>query len=154
MAGELSTIGVKLKYAVETAANTRPSASYTAVANVTGIASMNFTPGTIEVTDLDALKWKKYINGLSDPGGPLPINCNLTASLKTAWEACRTAYSGLTGGKGMWFEIAIPGLGNSFYLRGEPSEFLGPDEIGVDSALTVTLYITPNGDPAWATAST
>lgn len=154
MAGELASMGCKLKWASETTANTKPSTGFVAIANITSIGSMNFEPGTIQVTDLDALHWHKYIGGLSDPGGSIAINCNLTAALKTAWDACRTAYDALTGGKGMWFEVAIPGMSDSFFIRAEPSEFLGPDEIGVDSAVTVTLYITPNGDPEWDTAST
>ena len=67
----------------------------------------------------------------------------------------QTAYSGLTGGKQLWFEFAYPSGSSidSFYFTGKPVDisFGGAD---VDEVLENNAYIIPTGEPAWATAST
>lgn len=153
MAVELSTAGIKLKYAVEVTAGTRPTTGYTSIAGVKSLPSYNPEPSLLDVTDLSNTGWKRYIPGLRDPGGALSITVNESAQLHTDWEALMTAYNALTGGKKMWFEIAIPGLTDSFYFQGVPIG-LGFNGADVDAVLENVVYVTPNSEPQWETAST
>ena len=153
MALELSTAGVSLKYAVETTAGTRPTASYTAVPNIKETPDFNPEPSTLEVTDLSDTVWKRYIAGLKDPGGALSFTANLTSGFKTAWETMVTAYTtAAASSKATWFEINVPTVG-SFYFAGIPSE-LGINGMSVDEVAEVSVYITPNKIHGWDTAST
>ena len=153
MALELSTAGVSLKYAVETTAGTRPTASYTAVPNIKETPDFNPEPSTLEVTDLSDTVWKRYIAGLKDPGGALSFTANLTSAFKTAWETLVSAYeTGIASSKATWFEINVPTVG-SFYFAGVPSA-LGINGMQVDAVAEVSVYVTPNKIHGWDTAST
>lgn len=153
MALEISTAGVSLKYAVETTAGTRPTASYTAISGIKETPDFNPEPSTLEVTDLSDTVWKRYIAGLKDPGGALSFTANLTSAFKTAWEGLVTAYTtGIAASKATWFEINVPTIG-SFYFSGIP-DTLGINSMSVDAVAEITVYVTPNKIHGWDTAST
>lgn len=153
MALEISTAGVSLKYAVETTAGTRPTASYTAITGIKETPDFNPEPSTLEVTDLSDTVWKRYIAGLKDPGGALSFTANLTSAFKTAWEGLVTAYTtGISSSKATWFEINVPTIG-SFYFSGIP-DTLGINSMSVDAVAEITVYVTPNKIHGWDTAST
>lgn len=153
MALEISTAGVSLKYCVESTAGTRPTAAYTKIPNIKSTAEFNPEPGSLEVTDLSDLVWKRYIAGLKDPGGALAFTANLTTTFKTAWETLCTAYAtGIASNKLTWFEINVPSVG-SFYFAGIPDS-LGINAMEVDEVAEQTVYITPNKIEGWGTAST
>ena len=152
MALEFSTIGVKLGYAVETSAGTRPTTSYTNIPDIKNIPGMEMTPSKLEVSNLvDTVR--RYIPGLQDAGDDVAITANLTASLKTAWASLVSAAStAWTSGKATWFEISIPNF-DSFFFAGIPTE-MGFNEMGVDAVAEASLHIIPNQIAGWATAST
>ncbi len=153
MALELSTIGVKLKYAAEATAGTRPTTGYTEIKNITSIGELAATPDQLDCTNLEDT-WRRYIAGVRDAGGDFQIGANLTAAFKTAWETLVTAFeTAKAASKSVWFEIAIPGMTDSFYLSGEPVE-LGVPGIEVNQVLQVTAHIVPNTVAGWAAAST
>lgn len=153
MALEISTAGILLKYAAEATAGTRPTTGYTKIPNIKSTADFNPEPNTLEVTDLSDLVWKRYIEGLRDPGGALSFTANLTSAFKTAWETLVTAYStALASNKLVWFEIMVPTIG-SFYFAGKPAE-LGINSYETDAVAEINVYITPNKIEGWATSST
>ena len=153
MALEISTAGILLKYAAETTAGTRPTTGYTTVPNIKSTADFNPEPNTLEVTDLSDLVWKRYIEGLRDPGGAMSFTANLTSAFKTAWETLITAYStAFASSKLVWFEIMVPTIG-SFYFAGEPAE-LGINGDETDAVAEINVYITPNKIEGWGTSST
>ena len=155
MALELSTIGVSLGYAVETTAGTRPTTGYTTIPGCKAIPAMFNDPNTLQSTPLSATKNHTYIDGLGDSGGAFAITVNAYDAFRTAWEACVTAYDGLTGGKQMWFEIAYPADSelDSFYVPAKPLP-LGFGGAEVDSVLENNANILPQGDYTFAAAST
>ena len=154
MANELSTAGVLVKYAVESAAGTRPSTGYTSIPNIKSTPDLNPEPSSIEVTDLSDTEWKRYIDGLKDPGGALSFLANNTAAFQTAWGNLVTAAeTGRASSKATWFEIMIPGLTNSFYFAGIPSD-LGLAGMDVDAVAEINAYVTPNQITGWAAKST
>lgn len=152
MALEFSTIGVKLGYAVETSAGTRPTTSYINIPDIKNIPGMEMTPSKLEVSNLvDTVR--RYIPGLQDAGDDVAITGNLTAALKTAWASLVSAAStAWTSGKATWFEISIPNF-DSFFFAGIPTE-MGFNEMGVDAVAEASLHIIPNQIAGWATAST
>ena len=153
MALEISTAGILLKYATEVTAGTRPTLNYTTVPNIKATPNFNPEPNTLEVTDLSDLVWKRYIEGLKDPGGALSFTANLTSGFKTAWETLCSAYTtALASNKAIWFEIMVPTIG-SFYFAGKPAD-LGINGYEVDSVAEINVYITPNKIEGWANSST
>ena len=153
MALEISTAGILLKYAAETTAGTRPTTGYTTLPNIKSTADFNPEPNTLEVTDLSDLVWKRYIEGLRDPGGAMSFTANLTSAFKTAWETLVTSYStAFASSKLVWFEIMVPTIG-SFYFAGKPAE-LGINGYETDAVAEINVYITPNKIEGWGTSST
>lgn len=152
MALEFNTIGVKLGYAVEVSAGTRPTSGYTNIPDIKGLPAIDLTPSKLEVTNLTD-KYKRFITGVLDAGDSVDVTANLTASLKSVWtsmvSAAATAWA---SGKSTWYEISIPNF-DSFYFAGIPSE-MGVSELGVDAVIEASLHIIPNQIAGWATAST
>ena len=147
MAINLSTAGVQLHYAVEETAGTRPTTGYTRIYGIKSTPSLNPSPETLETTTLDELEYKTYVDGLKDLGGALEFTFNLTEELIEAWDALMTAYeTGKASGKATWFTIVVPGLEESFYFTGNPSE-MGLPETSVSAVLEITNYITPTNAP-------
>lgn len=148
----ISTAGVKVKYAVEATAGTKPATAFTEIPDIKEVPEMNPEPETLESTTLSETEFKTYVEGLKDLGGALSFLANFTAELQTAWDGVMTAYAGLTGGKSMWFEISHPKLAKSVFFKGQPSA-MGMPSMGVNSILETNLYITPNSAPKWETKS-
>lgn len=152
MALEMNTIGVKIKYCVETSAGTRPTTGYTNIPDVKSIPEINLTPSTLEVTNL-VDKFKRYIPGVQDPGTDFAMNGNMTSALKTAWASLvSAAASAWASGKSTWFEVAIPNF-ESFYFAGMPVD-LGLSSQAVDAVEEANMHIIPNQIAGWAAAST
>lgn len=149
---ELSTIGIELKYAPEETAGTRPTTGYTEIENITSIGEIAAEPDQLDVTNLKD-KWRRYIDGVKDSGGNIPIGANFTAAFKTAWEAVCTAYAtAFAAGKALWFEAYVPNFA-SFYFSGAPAD-LGLPGIEVNNVFAGSVNITPNDIAGWANSST
>lgn len=147
MAVNLSTIGVRLYYGVETEAGVRPTSGYTRIFGIKSTPSLNPAPDTIETTTLDELEYKTYVDGLKDLGGALEFLFNLTEELIGRWDALMTAYeTAKASNLNTWFAIVVPGLSEAFYFPGNPSS-MGLPETSVNTVLEITNYITPVGAP-------
>lgn len=152
MALEMNTIGIRVKYACESTAGTRPTTNYTEIPDVKSFPDMNMAPSRIEVTNLvDTVR--RYIAGILEAGDDMAFTANLTADLNTKWTACVAAYAtAIANGKQTWFEIVIPNF-NSFYFAGEPVA-LGVNGGGVSGVLETTLHVIPNQFAGFAASST
>lgn len=152
MALEMNTIGVKIGYAIEASAGTRPTTGYANIPDVKSIPEINLSPSQLEVTNL-VDRTKRYIPGVQDPGSDFAITANLTTTLKTAWASlCTASDTAWTAGKSTWFEVSIPSF-ESFYFAGRPVA-LGLSAQGVDAVEEANLHIVPNQIHGWNTAST
>ena len=150
----LSTLGIHLKYAVETTAGTTPTTGYIDLVGVKSTPSLNPSPETLETTTLNETQYKTYVDGLKDLGGALEFTFNLTEALIELWDTLMEEYTaGQAAGKSTWFLIDIPKLTEGFYFKGNPSE-MGLPETAVNSVLEVTNYITPTGAPERAAKPT
>lgn len=151
MALEMNTIGVKLKWAVEATAGTRPTSGYTNIPDIKEIPGIDETPSQLDVTNLQDTH-RRAIPGVIDSGNDFAITANMTAALKSAWSSMKTAADeAWESGKSTWFEIAIPNF-DSFYIAGRPTP-MGMSQLGVDAVLEATLHIIPNQIGGWAAAS-
>jgi len=152
MALEFNTIGVKIGYAVESSAGTRPTTGYTNIPDVKAIPEIQLSPSQLEVTNL-VDKYKRYIPGVQDPGSDFNMTANMTTTLKNAWNSlCTAATSAWASGLSTWFEVSIPNF-DSFYFAGLPVD-LGMSAQGVDAVEEANLHIIPNQIAGWASAST
>lgn len=147
----LSTAGVKLMYAVEATADTRPTTGYTQIPDIKEIPDFNPEPEAIEATDLEETEYKFYVSGLKDVGGALGFTANFTEKLQTEWAEIVEAYTtAAASGKRVWFEIVHPKLAKAVFFPGEPAA-MGLPSMGVNSVLETTVYITPSAAPVWET---
>lgn len=155
MAGiQLSTAGVKLLYAAEATAGTRPTTGYEEISEIKSIPELNPEPDNLETTTLAETEWKTYIPGLKDIGGALSFTANLTEKSMEEWEGVVDAYdTAAADNKATWFCIVIPGLTKALYFTGQPSP-MGMPSMEVSAVLETTLYITPTGAPQWAAKPT
>lgn len=151
MAIDLSTAGIRIGFAIETTAGTKPSA-FTNLKNPKSIPDMNPEPNTLDVTSLNDTEWKRYIPGLKDIGGAIGITFGASDVFHTAWETlCSSAATAKAQGKATWFVFYIPGYTESFFMTAEPVMY-GMPAAEVDSVLDVTVNIVPTGNFGWATA--
>ena len=151
MALEFNTIGVKLKYCVETTKGSRPTTSYVQIPDIKATPAIDMNPAKIQVTNLED-QYHRYIEGVKDVGDSFDFTANLTADLKSKWASLvAAAGSAYASGKATWFEIAIPNF-DSFFFAGIPVE-LGINEMGVDAVIESTLHVVPNQIAGWASAS-
>lgn len=152
MALEIATSGIKVKYAIEAVAGTRPTSGYTEIPDITSIPEYNPQPSNLQVTNLSDTKFHRYIPGLQDPGGAMGFSANDTTALHTVWDAMvSAAATARASGLALWIEYAIPNR-DSMYYTAIPTE-LGFGGADVDAVLTTTCYLTPNSEPLWDTAS-
>lgn len=148
MALEIASAGVTIGYAVESTKGTKPS-SFTNITNVKTIGELDAEPATYDVTDLSDLEYKRYIPGLKDIGGDVPLTANLTQAFLTLWAALvDAAETGAESELSTWFCITIPKITEKFYFKGMPVK-LGLSQIDTDTALETTAHITPNEIVGW-----
>jgi len=149
----ISSAGVKLSYAPEATAGTRPTTAYVHVEGIISIPSLDSDPSTLETTTLDNLTHKTYIAGLKDTGGVLAFEANYTEALKLAWNGNGTT-TGLMGiyavaaaaAKSVWLCVDIPGIANSIFFTVEPMTVM-PGDIGTDGVIVCTPRIVITGEP-------
>lgn len=152
MALEMNTIGIKIGYAVESSAGTRPTSGYTNIPDIKDIPEIGATPSQLEVTNLVDAK-RRFIPGVVDAGNDFALTANMTASLKSVWTSMVSAANAAwNSGKSTWYEVSIPNF-DSFFFAGMPVE-MGVSAMGVDAVLEATLHIIPNQITGWASAST
>lgn len=154
MAIAISSIGIKVSYAFETTAGTRPTTGYTHIPQIKEIPELNPSPETLETTSFDNLKYRTYIDGLKDPGGTLDFLANLTQELYTMWQDPASGVmsqweAAKEDGKAMYLCIDIPGISESCYISVIPSD-LGLPSASVNTVLEITLHFTAEGEPVWA----
>ena len=148
---DLSTIGIRLGYAVETSPGVMPTA-FQWLKGAKSLPEINSEPETIESTTFDELQFRTYIDGLQDTGGALAIGFNQTEDVLTTWGNLYTEYTeGKENSLSTWWVFWVPGLSKSFFFRGNPSQ-LGWGGAEVNSLLETNAYVTPVGDIGWRTS--
>lgn len=150
----LSTIGIKVSYAVETTKGTRPTAGYKHIPDLKSIPSINPAPNTADATTFDNLEYTSYVQLLKDIGGALEISANFTQELFEVWDGMVDAYeAGIKDGKETWICFDIPGFEKSAFVTVQPAR-MGIPEASANALLETTVFITPTGEPVFETDPT
>lgn len=135
MAFELSTVGAKVAYAVETTAGTRPTTGYIELEGITEAPEIDLTTETLDVSTL-ADKIARYIPGRLDPGGEKTFSANNTSEFRDLWDtfvtAAETAYN---EGKKTYIAYIVEGDSDAFYWVGLPQK-LGHGGLAQNSPVT------------------
>lgn len=149
---EVSSIGVKVLYCVESVAGTRPTSGYTFIPNITTAPAFDMVPEQIDASDLgDDIT--QYLPGRRDPGGDAAFTANITTDFLTAWETLvSAAATAKASGLRVWFEYQTPNFAKSYFWSGEPVA-LGHGGLEQNAVQTVQAHVVPNGDQAWANKS-
>lgn len=162
MAGEVSSAGIKIKYAVETSAGVRPTTGYLEKTSgatlkiaeyVTGISGLTAEFEQYDVTPLSETQRHRFVKGLQGNDGNLSLACNINPTSRTDWGLIVTAYEALTDGKGMWFEFTLPGDTQSAFFRCIPCPMGFPD-VEAASAVQGAVQLIENQYDGWQTKST
>ena len=137
----ISTLGIKFGYAVEssTAIGTKPT-SFTTLHRINSIGELSIEPESIDASALEDMV-TRYIAGRSSVSETVAIDVNFTSDTQAEWEAVIDAYSDLTGGAQMWFEVVIPGYADGFFFIAQPPTILPMPSIGQNELLTMTINL-------------
>lgn len=138
---DLSTIGVKFGWAVETTAGTKPTA-FKWIKRCSKIGGLSVTKEKIDTSCFeDAVK--TYIAGTADTGGDWNVNFNgtkkgsATDTVKAWNELLEASEEAAENGLATWADIYIPGFG-SYFVVFEPGEIPMPD-LEVNSKLDLQI---------------
>lgn len=149
---EITTVGAKVQYCVETVAGTKPTTGYTEIVGVASAPAFDMTPETIDVSDLSDY-FTQYVPGRQDPGGDAQFTLNHSEAAIDAWEAMVTAAAtGLASGLRCWFEYVYPGATRSYFFCARPLS-LGNGGMEQNAADTIPAHVIPNGSFEWANKS-
>lgn len=148
MANELSTLGIKLYYAPETSAGTKPTTGFVNIPGIVSMPELGGEPETIDVTPLEETEYTRNIPGLKTVGN-YAMTANLNDDFLTTWSTLLEAFdTAQESGKAIWFVIIHPKLSKAFWFTGQPTS-LPLSELSVNSALQTTANITINRTGAW-----
>lgn len=147
----LSTIGVKIGYAFEATAGTRPAAGYKAIHDLKSTPDFNVAPNTEDMTTFDDTVSTRKVELLKDFGDTLEFEANLTNELINTWnDICEQATTAAADDKVMWIEIIHPDLENAFFMSCMPVD-LGLPAMEANAGATTTVYVVPQGGAEWST---
>ena len=148
----ISTVGIKLGYAVgDLGAANKPNA-FTLLTRINAIGNIAMDVEQIDASALED-EVSKYIAGRADTGGTVSITVNVTDDTIEEWEAVFTASKGATAqGKSVWFENWSPSRQKAFYFCAQtPPVFPMPSE-DQNALETVEIVLTINEVIGWDTA--
>lgn len=142
----LSTIGIKVSYAIESVSGQRPTTGYKVLDMIKEIPSLNVAPNTIDATVLSDSEYVVYVQGLKDLGGSLEFNANFTEEFYNQWtEAYEEHLLAKKENRRMWLAIDIPGFSRAFFYPVEPAKY----DFGgatVNSVLESPIHLTIIGE--------
>lgn len=144
----ISTLGVKLFYATESTAGTRPTTAsgYTQLTRINGIGGITQEPEQIDASALEDLITRN-IAGRTSTGDTVTVTVNVTSETIAEWNTLMQTYSALTGGKGMWFEVVNDKLTDNgstpkvqgFYFKAQPPTTFPMPESNQNELQTVEI---------------
>lgn len=140
---DLTTLGVKFFYGVETSAGEKPT-TFTVLERVNSIGGISLDTEQIDVSALEDLI-TQYAAGRQDTGGTWEVVFNLSnavvTQLKTLFEAAATAKA---TGLGTWFEVVFPDLEDAFFVIADPGRAIPLPDIGQNEGATLPISMTVN----------
>lgn len=136
----VSSLGIRLGYAAETTAGTKPT-SYTWLERANSIGGISLETEQIDASALED-EINRYISGRQDTGGTWTVTFNLSNEVIDQLETMIDAYKSLTDGKRMWFEVWSPYLTRAFFVIAQPPKHIPMPEESQNELQTVELTFT------------
>ena len=147
----LSTLGIKMAYAPETTAGTKPSTGFVQLDRINNIGGISMDVEKIDASALEDTA-TKYVAGRADTGGDWNVTVNFTDETVTEWEGVISAYNtAQASGKNLWFEITLPNQSDAFFVIAQPPQQLPMPEIGQNELLTMEISLTVVEYKGWDT---
>lgn len=136
----VSTLGIKLGYAAETTAGTKPTA-FTWLERCNSIGGITLETEQIDASALED-EISRYVSGRQDTGGTWSVTFNVTDEVIAQLEEMIGTYTALDGGKKMWFEVWSPYLTKAFYVVAQPPKHIPMPEEAQNELQTVEMTFT------------
>lgn len=149
----LTSLGVKLGFAMESTAGTKPTTnggtgtavigSWYQVLRVNSIGGVSVDPEQIDVSAI-VDKLTRYKPGRGDSGGTFTIGINVTNDTINQWKDIIGLYyntANRTAGLRMWWEVTHPDLEQAFFIVAAPPEVFPMPETGQNEAWTVEINL-------------
>jgi len=136
-----STLGIKVGYAVEATAGTKPDA-FIWLPRCTSIGDI---PLDLEDLDASAIEDRitRYVEGRQDTGGDWTLTFNLTSETKTGLKTMLTASAtAKASGLATWFTIWDPNDTDAIFLTGRVGSKIPLSAISGNEVRTVDINIT------------
>lgn len=150
----LSTIGVKISYAIESTAGTRPTTGYKKIHGIYSTPDFNVAPSTADATSFDNEEYTQKISLLKEIPDNIEFGVRFGQQFATEWETLMTAYkTAIATSKETWFCIDIEGYDKSIFFTGRPIA-LGLPSMEANSGIDLTAYVAPTGEPIFETDPT
>lgn len=135
---DLTTLGVKIGYGIETTAGTKPT-TFKLLQRCRSVGGISLSQEKIDLTCLED-DTKKYGKGQQDTGGDWTVKF-LTGAVPQV-TAMMTASAAATSGLRTWFEVYIPGLTDAFYVVAKPGTKIPLPDVGSNAALEFDISLT------------
>lgn len=134
----LTTLEVKLGYALEATAGTKPAA-FTWLERCDNIGGVSLSTNQIDVSAIEDLV-TRYKKGRQDTGGTWSCTWNVNDEIVTQLQDMIDAYSDRANtALRMWFEVYHPEMTKGFFVVAQPPEYIPTPETAQNEKWTVTI---------------
>lgn len=140
---DMTTLGVRFAYGVETTAGQKPT-TFTQMHRCNAIGGISLETEQIDVSALEDYI-TQYAAGRQDTGGTWEVTFNMNpdviSEIETLYEKASTAKE---SGKGVWFEVIFPDLTDAFFVIAQTGRAIPLPDIAQNEAATIpaTLVIS------------
>ena len=136
----ISTLKMRLGYAVETIAGTPPT-TYTWLQRANSIGSIDLSTETIDASAIED-EITRSIAGRQDTGGEWTFSFNLTNETEPVYQKMLDdAAAGLVENKRTWFTVWSPYLEKAFFIVAQPGGHIPMPSIDQNALLVAELSL-------------
>lgn len=136
----ISTLKMRLGYAVETIAGTPPT-TYTWLQRANSIGSIDLSTETIDASAIED-EITRSIAGRQDTGGEWTFSFNLTNETESVYQKMLDdAAAGLAENKRTWFTVWSPYLEKAFFIVAQPGGHIPMPSIDQNALLVAELSL-------------
>lgn len=146
----LTSIGLKIGWAVETTAGERPTEGYKRIHGLYSTPDLNIAPSTADATSFDDTLFTRKIDLLPEIPDTMDYGVRYGKQFKKDWDALCDAYdTAKKSGKEIWFVEDVPDDGdaefeNAYFYTGKPLRMRKP-VFEANSGVDTTAYIVYTG---------
>ena len=141
MLAGISTLGMKLSYALETEVGSKPT-SFTKLNRINSIGGISQRTEQIDASAIEDMA-SRYVSGRQDSGGEWTVTVNFTNETQAEWETLISAYQNRSNNDfRMWWQVTSDDLNKSFFVVAQPPNVVPMPEIGQNELLTVEMTLS------------